>query len=261
MAFTQIIQETYESEGAKVVKCATGETVSSSTPTKVVTTGRVGDKKTSEYPNESSDKGKFYGYSYSKGSNNSITINPLWVKENIVEISPTCSNSEFASKKFLVHKDAQSDFKKAFDGICKLLTTGVTLSDGSSCKLKMSNLSGGATFVQKQSVNGFDDLHSYGIAQDWNYAVSYNINGKTYSPYSSNATLEGYWNFVEAINKKDGKKDLYNEENCQNINYILYKYAYEPAGFSWGYGHLGKSDEKGNYVSGSFNGKTFVVRY
>ena len=261
MSFTQIISETYKNEGAQVVKCSTGDVAQNTPVVHAVTTGRVGDKATSEYPKVSNDKGIFYGYSYVNKGNNNISINPLWIKENIVTISPTCSNNEFANMDFRVHKDALNNFNRAFRNICTLLTEGVRLSNGSVCKFTMSNLKGGTVFTEKQSANGFDDLHSYGIAQDWNYSSVYNINGVNYKPYSSSATLEDYWNFVEAINKKSGNKDIYDEENCSNINYILYKYAYEPAGFSWGYGHLGRLNDSGSYVTGSFNGKTFIIDY
>ena len=147
---------------------------------------------------------------------------------------------------FTVHKNAVNSYQKAFDGICKLLTTGVTLSDNTSCKLSINDLSGGTVFIERKTSGGRFDLHPYGLSQDWNYSKSYTISSKTYKPYNT-TNLSDYLAFVDAIGGK--------EDNCQNVNYILWKYAYKDAGFNWG-GNFGRN---GN--SGSFDGKVFELNY
>ena len=51
------------------------------------------------------------------------------------------------------------------------------------------------------------------------------VNGKDYRPYNTR-DLSEYLEFVDAIGGK--------EENCKNVNYILWAYAYKDAGFVWG---------------------------
>ena len=249
MAFTQIIQETYASEGAEVVKCsdANAKVEASETPETQPSDTKVGNKKTDEYPNVSSDLGDFYGFAYKDLSeDNRIEINPEWEEANITTISPSCSNSDFAKMSFKVHVKARDAYQKAFSGICKLLTEGVTLSDGSKCQYTIDDLKDGSTYVPRKTTSGTIDIHSYGIVQDWNYSKKINVNGKEYMPYNTRE-LSDYLDFVNAIGGK--------EENCKNINYILWLKAYKDAGFEWG-GNFGRN---GN--SGQYNGKLFQLKY
>ena len=248
MSFTQIIAETYKDEGAEVIRCSDAETAVTPTEPETPTTTptRIGATATSEYPNVAPDLGKFYGYAYADGSSNTIKINPEWKNANLVTISPECSDSSFASMKFTVHKEAASNFKKAFKSVCTIITTGVKISNGTTCKYSVDNLHEGTTFIERKTTNGAIDPHSYGISQDWNYSATYKVGNETYSPYSTRS-LEEYEKFVLALGGE--------EEHCSNVNYILWKYAYKDAGFIWG-GNYGR---KGN--SGTFDGKLFQLSY
>mgnify|MGYP006916100378 CR=1 FL=1 len=255
MSFTQIIAETYPD--SQVIRCSDNDTTENSSSTTsngagsisqpAESTVKYGNTATSEYPKVAPDKGTYYGFSYANSSDGThISINSDWKKNNLVTVSPNCSGSpEFSNMKFTINKKAVDKYKKAFNGICKILTTGVKLSDGSTCKMTASHLLDGEVFLEKKASNGDIDLHAYGLAQDWNYSARYTINGTSYRPYSSRS-LEDYIKFTDAIG---------GEEKCQNINYILYKYAYKDAGFEWG-GNFGRN---GN--SGSFDGKLFQIKY
>lgn len=243
--FTQIIQETYQDEGAKVVRCTDLETPETEQPEESET--RIGATATAEYPKVSPDKGSYYGFAYRDESDGqSVTINPDWKQANLTTITPNCPDTDFGKMSFTVHAKAVKQYEKAFDGVCKLLKEGVKLSDGSTCKFTSSSLLDGTVFVEKKNISGSFDLHAYGLAQDWNYSAAYTINGKTYKPYNDR-NIETYNSFVEAIGGK--------EENCKNVNYILWLKAYKDAGFKWG-GNYGRN---GN--SGTFDGKLFELIY
>lgn len=246
MFFTQIIQEEYEDEGAEVIKCSDLNSPVE-TPKTEDTETKVGNKKTDKYPNVSADLGNYYGFAYKDlGENKRIEINPDWIEANLTKIKPKCSDTTFANMEFTVHTKAVGAYQKAFDGVCKLLTEGVKISNGDTCKYTMSDLKDGTAFIARKTTNGAIDIHSYGIAQDWNYSQKYTINGKTYTPYNTRELSE-YLDFVNAIGG--------NEENCQNVNYILWLKAYKDAGFEWG-GNFGRN---GN--SGQYDGKLFQIKY
>ena len=124
-----------------------------------------------------------------------------------------------------------ANFEKAFASICKLLTTGI---DG--YKINVSDLKNGGTFVERLTSQGSPSLHGYGLAQDWNYSAEYVIDGVKYSPY--NRDIGVYNKFVEALGG--------DEDDPRNINYILWKYAYQPAGFKWG-GNWGRNGSSATY--------------
>lgn len=246
MVFTQIIQETYKDEGAEVVKCSD---LNLPVTTPVTNDGgeKIGNTASDEYPNVSPDLGSYYGFAYKEiTGEKTIEINPDWEKENITTISPKCSNSEFASMKFRVNTKAVNAYEKAFEGVCKLLTEGIRIKDGSTCQYTMDDLKDGSTYVPRKTTNGAIDIHSYGIAQDWNYSQKYIINGKEYSPYNTR-DLSEYLDFVNAIGGE--------EENCKNVNYILWLKAYKDAGFEWG-GNFGRNGNAGEY-----DGKLFQIKY
>lgn len=245
MVFTQIIQEEYQDEGAEVIKCSDLNS-SVETPEVAGEEEKVGNVKTDEYPNVSGDLGNFYGFAYKEiGNDNRIEINPDWVNANLTTIKPTCSDTTFANMEFTVHKKAVDAYQKAFDGVCKLITEGVTISNGDTCKYTVNDLKDGGTFIARKTTSEVIDIHSYGIAQDWNYSQKYTINGKEFSPYNTRE-LSDYLDFVNEIG---------GEENCQNINYILWLKAYKDAGFEWG-GNFGRN---GN--SGEYDGKLFYIKY
>ena len=255
MSFTQIIQETYPQ--FDLIRCSDtvnndstsngqGADIEAQKQEFMKNLTRIGNKKTSEYPKVSPDKGLYYGFAYKdKDDGTHIEINEEWKKENLVTISPNCSDEKFANMKFTVNKNAVDNFEVAFDGICKMITTGVKISDGNTCLYTMDHLLGGETFYERKTTQGDIDIHAYGLAQDWNYRAKFLLNGKYYKPYNER-DLESYIEFINAIG---------GEEKCQNINFILYKYAYMDAGFEWG-GNFGR---KGN--DGVFDGKLFTIKY
>ena len=246
--FTQIIQEEYQDEGAQLIKCDGPAESSSDSGDGIgdndVPTSQVGNKPTGRYNLVSPNYGKFYGFSYDDApEGRNITINPEWISANIVTMNSNCPSGGW-SQNFKINRYAQANFKKAYSNICTLLTTGVKLSDGTQCKLSTSDLINGGTFVQRKTSSGNYSLHAYGIAQDWNYTMKRVVNGVTYKPYytqGADAKAE-YDRFVRALGK---------EEKCENVNYILWKYAYQPAGFNWG----------GNWSVGSWDGMHFEVKY
>ena len=244
--FTQIIQETYEDEGAEVIRCADGAKEGKTEEQPKEDTEKFGNKATEEYPKTAPDKGSYYGFSYAEEGAKSIKINPAWKEHNLTTIRPSCSVNEFATMSFTVNTKAVDKFQKAFDGICKLLTEGVKVN-GKTCKYTMSDLQGGTVFVETKTEMGDLDLHPYGLAQSWNYSKKYIINGQTFTPFSPASSEEEYWDFVNALGGK--------EADCRNVNYILWEYAYKNAGFNWG-GYYGR---KG--YDGKFRGNLFEIDY
>lgn len=245
MPFTQIIQEEYQDEGAQLIKCgAENETSTDDEITEQPPGTKVGNVATADYPSVSPDYGKFYGFAYNEEpEGRDITINPEWKKANIGTIKSNCPSVNW-SQSFSINKAANTNFSNALKNICNLLTNGVTLSDGKYCKLSVSQLKDGGTFVSRKTSSGNYSLHAYGIAQDWNYSLKITYNGKTYAPYASQgaSTKAEYDRFVAALGK---------EESCENVNYILWKYAYQPAGFTWG----------GDWGANSWDGMHFQVKY
>lgn len=250
MSFTQIIQQTYAKEGGTLIRCSETNDGTNNSNTTIadnsIETKYGNGPVAGEYTEIAPDLGKYYGFSYKRNSENQqIEINPTWVNANITSINSNCESAGW-SEDYQVNVHAKENYKQAFSNVCKLLTTGVKLSDGTVCKYSKDNLGGGSTFVQRETIGGMISDVAYGITQDWNYDKTYSINGVNYSPYNSTRSLENYLQFVKAIGK---------EEDCRNVNYILYKYAYEPAGFIWG----GNNGRNGN--SGTFNGMHFRVNY
>lgn len=247
MSFTQIMQEEYGDEGATLIRCSDGDSEVDNPDLPPEDGDKVGNKPTTEYPNVAPDRGPYYGFSYKDGSNNHITINPDWKNANLVTISPTCSGNEaYASKTYTVHKNAVANFEKAFKGVCKILTNGVKITSGQTCKYTIDDIMDGTVFIERKTSGGSFDLHPYGLSQDLNYSMKITVNGKDYTPYNTRELSE-YLEFVNAIGGK--------EENCKNVNYILWAYAYKDAGFQWG-GNYGRN---GN--SGSYDGKLFELKY
>lgn len=237
-SFTEILSDTFQGK-ATLLECQDsskdvfGGNVNNNYDYSAQESVEVSD----DYPKLSPTLGNFYGFPYSE-ADESITINPDWVSKNLVEISSNCSSGGW-NQTYKVNKAVKSNFEQAFQNVCKLLTDGI---DG--CKLDSSDLVNGSTFTEKKTSSGMIDIHSYGLAQDWNYSAKYTIGGKTYTPYDSSKSRQNYNLFVtEAL---DGK-----ENDCQNINYVLWKYAYGPAGFKW----------FGNNKDSSFDGMHFEIDY
>ncbi len=236
MAFTQIIQEEYQSEGGQVVKC----TEDSATE---ATTGN-GPRPTIDYDKSAPNLGDYEGFAYKNLPGRDIEIFPGWEEANLITYTLSCPGTSLDRKTYTINGKAYSNFDKALTNLCHLASNGVTLSDGTTCTYDGSNFSRGEVQVSKRisSTNDKVGLHAYGLAQDWNYDKIYSINGVEYKPYSSDAKKSDYMEFVKALGK---------EESCNNVNYILYKYAYEPAGFTWG----------GNKPGNEYAGMTFEIKY
>ena len=244
MSFTQIMQETYANEGAQLVRCSEVDEKSEGTSTP--SASKVGNIATSSYPEVAPDFGIYYGFSYNdEPEGRDITINPEWKNANITTINSNCSQAGW-NQNFEINVKAKDKFQNAFKKICTILTDGVKIKNGKVCKFTPGHLLDGGTFVERKTSSGYFSSHAYGLAIDFNYTASYNINGKNYSPYDSSRSLENYMSFVDAIG---------GEENCQNINYILWKYAFEPSGFKWG-GNFGRNGNDGVY-----DGMHFEVKY
>ena len=236
MSFTQIMQETYGPEGAELVRCENLDNPGNSSTnnstaiddnsmgngpsSESIAIKKVGNTINDVYDRVSPDLGKFYGYSYNDDpAGRDITINPQWINANIISLDTNWGES------YRVNTQAKVNFQIAYKNINNILTNGVKLSDGTVCKYTADHLRGGTTFEQRKTSSGLFSESSYGITQSWNYNMSFTINDKIYNPYSKGSTKSDYIDFVTALGK---------EEDCRNINYVLYKYAYAKAGFSWG---------------------------
>lgn len=230
--FTQILQEYYT--GSTLVQCSNqgdGDVYGGVVDNDYDTDSQTKVSSSSAYPKTTPNKGKFYGFPYNDGpEGRNINIDPAWKKANLVSVSSNCASGGW-SKTYTVNIAAKGNFEKAFASICKLLTTGI---DG--YKINVSDLKNGGTFVERLTSQGSPSLHGYGLAQDWNYSAEYVIDGVKYSPY--NRDIGVYNKFVEALGG--------DEDDPRNINYILWKYAYQPAGFKWG-GNWGRNGSSATY--------------
>ncbi|NLC48522.1 MAG: hypothetical protein GX758_04100 [Tenericutes bacterium] len=228
--FSKIIEEEYSD--ATLVNCKgnTGDVYGGVVNNDYSTNAQTNFGTSTAYPKSTPNKGNFYGFPYNDGpAGRDINIDPRWVSANIITISSNCSEGSW-NKSYRVNIAAKSNFEQAFASICKLLTTGIN-----GVKLNASDLQRGGTFVERLTSQGSPSLHGYGLAQDWNYSTKYTINGKTYDPY--NRDINEYYAFINALGKEDDPR---------NINYMLWKYAYQPAGFTWG-GNWGRNGNSGVY--------------
>lgn len=181
------------------------------------------------YPNKSVNRGKYGSFPYKKLSGRDIEIDPRWETANIVTIDVPCNHLEFSSVR--IHRLAQPQFIAAFTNICDLTSKGIN-----NIKLSPSDVQFGGSYVPRKTSAGGYSNHAWGLAIDFNYGWKIKVDGKTHTPYSGmgSSTKESYDNFV---NKLDGVDDP------RNVNYILWKYAFEPSGFKWG----------GDWSKGSFD--------
>ena len=255
MNFTQIIQESYAQDGKnyELIRCSEYDETPSdtnSTPETASSTSEetpmYGNGPTTEYTEIAPALGKFYGFSYKNESGGkNISVNPEWTKYNITTISSNCSEGNW-NEEYKVNTQASKNYQKAFSNICKMLTTGIEISNGTTCKYTINDLQGGETYSPRKTTTGTISDLSYGITQDWNYNKQITVNGKVFQPYGYSRDLSEYQAFIKELGK---------EEDCRNINYILNKYAYEPAGFQWG-GNWGRYENVNTY-----NGMHFYVKY
>ncbi len=139
---------------------------------------------------------------------------------SIVSVGETCSDG--SSFKVSINVVLEENFKYALKQMCLLKTTGVN-----GVKLNVDYINGGSLARRTNSGRTICSLHAYGAAVDINNSATYIVNGQSYKPYAGQGpgTRNAYDEFVSAIG---------GEANTKNINYVLWKYAFEPAGFSWG---------------------------
>ena len=242
MNFTQIIQESYANDGKnyELVNCTTYDNESSEENSTTTTPDPEthGNGPTLDYKNVAPSIGQYYGFSYSDDEGGkTITINPEWIEHNITRVESECEEAGW-NESYQVNVLAADNYKKAFKNVCKILTEGVKLSNGEHCLLSKEDLQGGETFSPRKNINGSISTLSYGIVQNWNYNKEYMINDRIFKPFNPVEDAEEYQAFIRELGK---------EEDCRNVNYILYKYAYKPAGFNWG----GNSD--------AYNGMHFYL--
>ena len=145
---------------------------------------------------------------YEKGRNFGDTTATL----NTVTIKDTC-NVISNRNSLTVSKDVKEYFEKALELLCKLKTTGIN----------------GYKITQIRT-NG---TYSMRMKADFNSGVTIEYKGKTYDPYSGQGNDDSkaksvYTRYHEFVN------DLGSELHEKNVNYIIWKYAFEPAGFEWG---------------------------
>lgn len=248
MNFTQIIQESYAASGEnyELIRCSTYDETPDSEDNTNEASEQYGNGITTEYPKIAPSKGKFYGFAYQDiDGGKEIKVDPTWTSNNIVSVNSNCKEAGWMQS-YNVNVQAKENYEKAFKNVCNILTNGIKLSNGKTCTYTLKDLQGGETYTPRKTLSGGISDVSYGITQDWNYNKKITINGKTYQPYGHTRSIEEYQNFIKALG---------NEENCANINYILYKYAYKDAGFQWG-GNWGRN---GN--PGTFNGMHYYINY
>ena len=155
-----------------------------------------------------------------------------------VTLKVKCSNG--VTYQGQVHQTVIDKFNKAFEKVCQLQTTGIN-----GVKLSTKDINEGGTRVKRlNAARNVCSPHVYGLAVDFNYGLSINVNGTSYLPFAGqgSATKQKYDQFVAALGG--------NEANVKNINYILWKYAFEPSGFEWG----------GTWDAGSFDPMHYEVR-
>lgn len=165
--------------------------------------------------------GKSVGFQFTMESSTSRNFN--WVSSSIklTKVSVKCSDGTSITKD--VSSTVASNFQKAFEKICQLKTTGIN-----GVKINSKYLYIDGTYVKRLvSARTSCSQHAYATAIDINYNMKMTIGGRTYKPYDSmgTGTKAEYQAFVKALGR---------ESDPRNVNYILWIYAFKPAGFQWG---------------------------
>ncbi len=167
-------------------------------------------------PNKTNAK----GFQFIMESETGRTFKDTTASINTVNIKDTCdviSNRNSIN----VSKDVKENYEKALELLCQLKTTGIN-------GYKISSVRTNGTYAMRTKADRtVCSPHSYGIAIDFSSGVTIDYNGKTYDPYTGQGskTKSNYNEFINAIG---------GEANEANVNYIIWKYAFEPAGFEWG---------------------------
>ncbi len=180
--------------------------------------------------------GKFQGFSFVMAGEKDRSFSEAGPTDPTTTVKVQCSDGTYISK--TVNIKTENNFRQAFEKICQLRTTGIN-----GVKIPSEYLRIDGTLVRRtNSARTICSPHAYGIAIDINYDLTINVNGTNYKPYAGQGTKtrQNYNNFVNIIG---------GESNEKNVNYILWKYAFEPSGFIWG----------GNWSDGSFDPMHFEV--
>lgn len=148
------------------------------------------------YPGLSKDMGRFGQFIYRDTSGGRIEIDPQWVNANIVTIVLPGIN-----RAVQVHKEAAQSFLAAFNYIAQ----GTATINGQEVPLLSLIRSMDGTFVSRHvnwnPTRGLSN-HSWGIAIDIN--------------------ADDHFRYIDPVAEPD------------DPNLILWKKAFQPAGFSWG---------------------------
>ena len=174
--------------------------------------------------------GNYPGFQFTVGDATTRSFN--WISSSLqtVYVKVECSDGSTIGK-YVVAK-GESKFRSAFEKICKLKTSGIN-----GIKINNDLLFVDGTYVKRlNSARTICSPHSYAKAIDINYNMTVTVNGKEYKPWAGQgtSTKKEYDSFVAALGREDDPR---------NVNYILWKYAFEPSGFIWG----------GNWSDGSFD--------
>ncbi len=148
--------------------------------------------------------------------------------DKIVKATVTCKDGE--TLKALVTERVKPNYIRAFNKICELREQGIVNNNNYKSQ--------GSLNERTTTGRSRCSFHAYGTAIDINADYSVKVNGTTYYPYGRNRST--YEKFVKALGK---------ENDNRNINYILWKKAFEPNGFVWG----------GNWTT-DYDGMHFEIR-
>lgn len=180
--------------------------------------------------------GSHAGFQFTLESETGRNFNWTNRSDKMVRVSVTCSDGSVIARS--VNENAKSEFEQAFKKLCQIRTTGIN-----GIKINTNNLFVDGTYVERlNSARTVCSPHAYGYAIDLNYNSEVKVNGKTYRPWAGQGpnTKKEYDAFVKAIGR---------ENDIRNVNYIVWKYAFEPSGFSWG----------GNWSTSSFDPMHYEV--
>lgn len=172
--------------------------------------------------NTSSSGGTTGGYTdQNDGSTCGLSSNKSMFTGKIASVAPSdigCTvlykiNEGIYIEKFKFDSGIMNNFKDVMTQVCRYASTNKYIG----------TLQSGGSYVNKGG------CHGQGKAIDLNNQWSITVNGKKYTPYSSNgySTWNKYKTFIcEVCNGR---------EDCeQNINYQIYYKYFKPAGWCWG---------------------------
>lgn len=167
------------------------------------------------------DAGRLKGFQFIMKDSSGRQFAEVRGGSSFMTLQETCSDGSVI--KVSINPVLKDNYSYALKQMCLLKTTGIN-----GVKLGTSYLKNYGTVSKRlNSARTICSLHAYGSAIDINNSMGIDINGKTYRPYDGQglSTKRNYNEFVSAIG---------NESDVRNTNYILWLYAFKPAGFTWG---------------------------